>query len=225
MRFAQLHNVMPAHEKNQKFRNKKGDVSAVLPELLQLVAGHRTFACICVYPRWPNIRRIGNDREGPQLLRHFRSQLERLPVRELAANNAHLHLATTGERLEDAIHVLHSWNAVCRSILVCNRPAVEHGPYWLSDQEFVLLGTKENNGFRCRTLHSTVDLDHSLFAGLPNSVRTRIEQASSGPFLEIFGTSPFPGWTVVGEGFVHDEDGLRAARQDRLRCCRAVSVF
>ena len=206
-RFARIRNGISPHRQNGKNGHSKGDVTGMLPGLLQLIAGHKSFACICVYPPWPKVRRVGHDVEGLQQLLHFRSQLERLPVAELAADNAHVHLATTSERLEDALDVLHAWKFHYRSNLVCVRPCVEHGRYWLADHELVLLGTKGNNGFRCTTLHSLVELDHSLFAVTPQEVRVRIEQVSDGPFLEIFATNPGPGWTGVSLNGVHDENG------------------
>lgn len=152
------------------------------------------------------MRRVGQDAEGTQRLLYFRAQLEKLCIAELAASNAHVHLAAPSDRLRDAVHVLDAWKAPYRSVLVCARPVVEFGSFWRPAQEFLIVGTKGNTVFRDNNLSSLIEAERNLFAHVAHEVRSLIEQVSSGPYLEVFGVTPCPGWTVVSGNEVYEED-------------------
>lgn len=169
----------------------------VAGRLSQLIALHKSFACICIYPPWPGRRKLPSETNGHQLDRRFISRMEKLPVNEVAAVNAHLHLWTTSERLDDAIRLFDAWGFAYGSVLVCVKPVREYGPFYRAGEDFLLLGTKGNLAFRVNDVASLIEADGHWFSGVADSVRDLIERVSPGPYLEVFGGTAHLGWTVV----------------------------
>ena len=73
------------------------------------------------------------------------------------------------------------------------------GNYWRVQTEDLLLGVRgEAKHFRRRDLRNVVRVERGQYSRKPDHVRTLIEQASYGPYLELFGREDVEGWTVFG---------------------------
>lgn len=122
-----------------------------------------------------------------------------MPVADLAADDAHLHLWTTNGFLPDAFRVISAWGFEYRSCFVWVKPQMGIGNYWRVSHEFLLLGIRgDAKRFNSRSLKSWGEFKRRRHSAKPEQVREMIEQASPGPYLEMFGRSPAPGWTVMG---------------------------
>jgi N6-adenosine-specific RNA methylase IME4 len=142
------------------------------------------------------------------------AEIRAMPVRELAADDAHLHLWTTSSFLPDAFRVIEAWGFEYRSILTWNKPQLGIGHYWRMSSEFLLLGIRgKAKRFADKALMSWLVHPRGEHSAKPPQVREMIERASPGPWLELFARQPavraagaapvlpvWPplGWTVWG---------------------------
>lgn len=53
--------------------------------------------------------------------------------------------------------------------------------------------------FRDKTQRSWQELTRGRHSGKPERLRSIIEAVSPGPYLELFGRKPAPGWVVFGD--------------------------
>ena len=126
-----------------------------------------------------------------------------LPVRELAAADAHLWLWTTNRYLRVAFGVAEGWGFRHSQTLTWCKPPRGIGPggAFSNTTEFVLF---------CRrgSLRPLDRLDTTWFAWPrgPHSVKPAafcdiVEQVSPGPYVELFARAPRLGWDSWGYGF------------------------
>lgn len=126
-------------------------------------------------------------------------ELCELPVRDLVADDAHLHLWTTNAFLFDCPRIFDAWGFEFRSSFVWVKPQIGIGNYWRNSHEFLLTAIRgDAKRFNDRTLKSWLECDRSRHSEKPFVVRDYIRRASPGPFLEMFARTPSEGWTSWG---------------------------
>jgi N6-adenosine-specific RNA methylase IME4 len=126
------------------------------------------------------------------------TEVAEMPIAELAANQAHLHLWTTNGFLFDARTVLEAWGFEYKSCFIWAKPEMGIGNYWRVSHEFMLLGVRGGLTFADRGLKSWQEISRSQHSAKPEEVRAAIERAGQGPRLELFARRVAPGWTVWG---------------------------
>jgi N6-adenosine-specific RNA methylase IME4 len=122
-----------------------------------------------------------------------------LPIPELLAPRAHLHLWTTQAFLPEALKVIDSWGFAYKSGFVWVKPVIGCGNYWRLAHEFLLLGVRGRSPFKSKRERSWQLLPRGRHSGKPERLRSIIERVSPGPFLELFGRKPVHGWVVFGD--------------------------
>lgn len=158
------------------------------------------FSTVYADPPWP----YSNTAARGAAENHYRTMtLEAIrsePVRQLIANDAHLHLWTTNAFLQEAFDVLRAWGFRYKSCLVWVKPQIGMGNYWRVSHEFLLLGVRGNLPFQARTIRSWQLARRTVHSRKPFLFRSLIEQVSPGPYLELYGREeqPHTGWTVYG---------------------------
>lgn len=126
-------------------------------------------------------------------------QLCALPVRQLAADDAHLHLWTTNAFLFDCPKLFEAWGFEFRSSFVWIKPEMGIGNYWRNSHEILLTAIRGNaKRFSDKSLKSWIECSRGRHSEKPQRVRNFIERASPGPRLELFGRAPADGWAVWG---------------------------
>jgi N6-adenosine-specific RNA methylase IME4 len=125
-------------------------------------------------------------------------EIAALPIRELAADNAHLHLWTTNAFLFDCKAIMEAWGFEYKSCFVWVKPQMGLGNYWRLSHEFMLFGVRGSAPFRARDQKSWLECARGKHSAKPEQVRQMIEKVSPGPYLELFGRSTAQGWTVWG---------------------------
>lgn len=177
-------------------QNLKMDVR----EALLLLAGS-AFGCIYADPPWDygNKATRGAFRGGPRGVMTV-DELSALPVVDVLADQAHLHLWTTKDFVFDAKEILEAWGFGYSSMLVWIKPQTGLGNYWRVSHEILLLGTRGPKTWGNKTLkswfmHDRISIPHSR---KPDTVRALIESVSPAPRLELFSTQESEGWTSVG---------------------------
>lgn len=168
-------------------------------DLNNLVASGKKFGCIYADPPWlydnQGTRAATSNHYGGLTV----EQLCEFPVRELAADDAHLHLWTTNGFIFDAPRIFNAWGFEFRSSYVWVKPQMGIGNYWRNSHEFLLTAIKGNaKRFNDKSLKSWGSFDRGRHSAKPEIIRQYIEKASHGPYLELFGRAPAENWTVFG---------------------------
>lgn len=130
------------------------------------------------------------------------ADIKALPVRELAANCAHVYLWTTNRWLPDAFDVLKSWGVRYGQTLVwCKQPMGSGlGGAFSVTTEFILHG-RIGSLRQLRRVDSTwfqwprMDRAHSR---KPEAFLDLVESVSPGPYLELFARRNRLGWDTWG---------------------------
>ena len=162
-----------------------------------LTSGQR-FGCIYADPPWQY------DDQPPMggAAKHYATlpveAIGALPVRHLAAPQAHLHLWVTNAFLFEARQILEAWGFVYKSTFVWVKPHLGTGHYWRSSHEMLLLGVRGGLTAQHPNLRSWLEAPRGRHSEKPDRVRDLVEQLSPGPYLELFGRAAVPGWTVWG---------------------------
>jgi N6-adenosine-specific RNA methylase IME4 len=125
-------------------------------------------------------------------------QIAALPVQELAAPHAHLHLWTTNAFLFECRSLFEAWGFEYKDMLVWVKPGFGVGNYWRVAHEFLLLGVCGNAPFLDHSKRSWFRTERLEHSEKPDTVREMIESVSPGPYLELFGRKRAEGWTVWG---------------------------
>jgi hypothetical protein len=173
----------------------ESDLADLTASVRELLDQRRRFACIWANPPW-----CGNQPECPDRLGSaFLRGLTRLAVRDIAAEQAHLHLTVPAGSLCEAMRVIEAWGFVYRSVFVLKGLPQGYGTYWRPAHEFLLLGVRGRLPFRDNSLLGQLEIEERCLARRLGVMRELIERVSPGPYLELFGHQPRPGWTVCRE--------------------------
>lgn len=122
-----------------------------------------------------------------------------IPVRDIVADDAHLHLWTTNAFLFDAPKIFEAWGFEFRSSLVWVKPQIGIGNYWRNSHEILLTAIRGNaKRFNDKSLRSWIECPRSRHSEKPFIVRDMIRKASPGPYLEMFARTTHPGWVSYG---------------------------
>lgn len=180
--------------------HSEGPDQRVVSDLADLAG--ETFACFYADPPWQygnKSTRASTDKTKKHYGTLTVEQLRAMPIKDLAATDAHLHLWTTNAFLPHAFRVIEAWGFEYRSCFVWVKPQMGIGNYWWVSHEFLLLGIRgKAKSFADKSLMSWAELERGEHSAKPEKVRGFVVKASKGPYLELFGREGIPGWTVYG---------------------------
>jgi len=194
--------IMRAADKEQRKTERHENLpedSCRLSDLAALVNRGRKFGCIYADPPWlydnqSTRAATSNHYEGMTI-----DELCALPIRELAADDAHLHLWTTNGFLFECPKIFEAWGFEFRSSFIWAKPQMGIGNYWRNSHEFLLTAIRgDAKRFNDKSLMSWLECDRGAHSAKPERVRHMIEGASPGPRLELFGRNGVHGWAVWG---------------------------
>lgn len=196
------------------------DIFADLPR------GH--FGCILADPPWHFRARtalqMSNWTSRRDAEKHYSvmgiDDITNMPVKDLAAKDAHLWIWTTGPCLEMTFAVIKAWgfrySAVGFTWVKLKR---SHGSGQLrflssadldrelhvglglttrKNAEFCLLARRGNAKREAKNLREIIMEPVREHSRKPDAVYDRVPKYCAGPYLELFGRQSRPGWTVWG---------------------------
>jgi N6-adenosine-specific RNA methylase IME4 len=180
-------------------------------DLLRAVNG-RQFHTILADPPWRFQNRTGKMApEHRRLSRYDTLTLDEiiaLPVRQVAADVAHLYLWVPNALLPEGIRVLQAWGFEYKTNIVWHKIRKDGGPdgrgvgvYFRNVTEVVLFGVRGKNartlapGRRQVNFLATRKREHSR---KPDELYDIIEECSRGPYLEMFARGTREQWTTFG---------------------------
>lgn len=178
-------------------------------DLGALVASGQRFGCIYADPPWLYDNQGTRAATGNHYSGMTVDELCALPIRDLAADNAHLHLWTTNGFLFECPRIFDAWGFEFRSSFVWIKPQMGIGNYWRNSHEILLTAIRgDAKRFNDHSMKSWLECDRGAHSAKPEQVRQMLQRASAGPYLELFGRQVAQGWTVWGNQI---ERGLFAA--------------
>jgi N6-adenosine-specific RNA methylase IME4 len=175
------------------------------------------FSTVLADPPWRFSNRTGKVApEHRRLDRYSTMSLEAikaLPIKDVAARNAHLYLWVPNALLPEGLDVMSAWGFRYVSNIIWAKRRKDGGPdgrgvgfYFRNVTEILLFGVKGT----MRTLapgRSQVNMietrkrEHSR---KPDEQYDLIERCSPGPYLELFARHPRPKWTLWGDESAED---------------------
>jgi len=181
------------------------------------VEGYRT---IVADPPWrysgqacsPGLKRDGARRKGHEVESTYPrmsvAEIAALPVRESATEDAHLYLWTTNAFMVEAHEIARSWGfepkTICTWVKTCSgdpsRVSRKTGYYFRGATEHWLFCVRGSLRLQTSEALPTAylwprELEHSR---KPDAFYDLVEQASPGPYLELFARRERLGWDTWG---------------------------
>jgi N6-adenosine-specific RNA methylase IME4 len=174
------------------------DNTCTVDDLHTLIERGAQFGTIYADPPWL----YGNQATRASTGNHYEGmtveEISQLPIAELAAENAHLHLWTTNAFLFDCKAIMEAWGFEYKSCLVWVKPQMGIGNYWRVSHEFLLFGVRGSCPFLDRSQMSWIQESRTKHSAKPETIRKMIEMVSPGPRLELFGRRVARDWVVWG---------------------------
>ncbi len=189
------------------------DTTNTVSDLYEAVTAGRKWGCIYADPPWL----YSNQTTRAATRNHYEGmtieQLCKLPIGRLVSDDAHLHLWITNAFLFEAPKIFAAWGFEFRTTLIwakgeiaslpghlpVGKPKIGIGNYWRNSHELMLTAVRGNaKRFNDHTMPSWFVSDRGKHSAKPEQVRTMIERASPGPYLELFGRHKVERWDVWG---------------------------
>lgn len=170
-----------------------------IDDLQKPIAAGEKFGAIYADPPWLYDNQATRAATGNHYAGMTVEEICALPIRELAADDAHLHLWITNAFLFEAPRIFESWGFEFRTTFIWCKPQMGIGNYWRNGHEIMLTAIRgDAKRFNDHSLRSWIECDRGDHSDKPDEVRSFIQRASPGPYLELFGRRPAQGWTVWG---------------------------
>jgi N6-adenosine-specific RNA methylase IME4 len=188
-------------------------------DLVGLVESGKRFPVIYADPPWPwdtwggpsgKIHSACDNHYGTSPF----DEIMHLPVAALAADDCALLLWCTGPHISIGTHVeiIRAWGFKPSTIAFDWIKQTPSGDrlhtgmgYWTrSNGEFCFIATKGSPTRLVSDVHQVVFAPVGEHSAKPEEVRRRIERLFAGPYLELYGRKPVPGWAVWGNEIRRD---------------------
>jgi N6-adenosine-specific RNA methylase IME4 len=125
--------------------------------------------------------------------------LDELAELELpAADAAHLYLWVTNSHLLEGHSLLDAWGFEYRTMLTWVKPQIGMGLYWRSVTEHVLFATRGRLETQRNDLRNCFEASRGRHSEKPDLFYELVEQASPGPYVDLFARRLRPGWAAWG---------------------------
>lgn len=158
------------------------------------------FRTILADPPWSHEQKgaRGADQHYPLM---SLARIKAMPVRGLAADDAHLYLWVTNAALRDGYDVAQAWGFTVRSPLTWIKFRLGLGTYLRNTTEHLLFATRGNAPVKFRSQPTWINAPVQDHSHKPEEQFALIERISDGPYLELFARrrpSSSAAWSVWG---------------------------
>lgn len=187
--------------------------SCTTTDLDALIRHGKTYSVILADPPWMFHTYSGKGKIR-SAERHYDTMtldmIKALPVEQLAAPDCALFLWAVWPELPGALDVIAAWGFAYKTVgfvwVKTSRQRVDPGAplhtgmgYWTrANTEACLFAIRGNPHREDRGVHQVIMSPVGKHSRKPQETHRRIERLMGGPYLELFGRQPMPGWTVWG---------------------------
>jgi N6-adenosine-specific RNA methylase IME4 len=180
-------------------------------DLDALIATGQKFGTVYADPPWLYGNQGTRGATGDHYPGMAVADIAALPISEMVAPDAHLHLWTTNAFLFDAREVIEAWGFTYKSCFVWVKPQMGMGNYWRVSHEFCLLGVRGSAPFASRSEMSWSEWPRGKHSAKPERMYEAIERVSPGPRVELFARREREGWKSWGNGIESDLFSAKAS--------------
>lgn len=166
--------------------------------LHELIKSKKTFGTIYADCPWQYSNQATRSATSTQYSTLPIEDICKLPVAQLTADSAHLHLWTTNAFLFESKKVIEAWGFEYKSCFAWVKTQMGIGNYWRVSHEFLMLGVKGSCPFHEKNHKSWLELPRGRHSVKPEELAEIIERVSPGPYLELFARRGRKDWTVWG---------------------------
>lgn len=156
------------------------------------------FRTIMADPPWD----IGQTRKRGGAISHYDvmtlDRIKRMPVADLAEENAHLYLWVINGAIREGVDVLEAWGFKYQAPLTWIKPRFGMGKYLRQQTEHLLFGTRGRAPVKFKGQGTWMYAPLQDHSHKPEEQYAVIERLSHGPYLELFARRRQPGWHVWG---------------------------
>lgn len=125
-------------------------------------------------------------------------QIRRLPLADLMEPNCHVYLWTTQRFLPDALELFRSWGITYHCVLTWVKQSGIVPFSFCFNTEHMVFGYRGGLDFKRCGLKLSMTERSTAHSVKPEESYQRIEEASFGPYLEMFARRRRPGWDIWG---------------------------
>lgn len=185
------------------------------------------FRVITADPAW-RFQSNSKAKPGRNAMRHYDcmslTEIEAMPVREIAAEDSVLFMWITGPFLAIGAHlpVMKAWGFTPNSMGFTWAKTTSSGAWHFGggfttrkNEEFVVMGKRGRSVREHADVRSLIIEPVREHSRKPDDFHKRVERYTSGPYCELFARESRPGWTTWGlEATLFDEpvtDDLKEA--------------
>jgi N6-adenosine-specific RNA methylase IME4 len=170
------------------------------------------FSTILADPPWLFDNKTGKIAPEHKRLYRYRTmtneEIMSLPIRELAADKAHLYLWIPNALVGLGLEVMKAWGFTYKTNIIWYKVRKDGGPdrrgvgfYFRNVTEMVLFGVKGSMrtlppGRKMPNIIISRKREHSR---KPEQLYPIIQQCSPAPYIELFARFPHPGWVCWGD--------------------------
>lgn len=126
------------------------------------------------------------------------NEIGAMPVADSAAANAHLYLWVTNSFLGEGLDVMKQWGFTYKTHLVWTKPQLGLGNYFRNSHEVLFFGVRGRLPTKVNNLMTWIPWPRERHSKKPAVFYNVIEEASPGPYLELFARERRPGWDAWG---------------------------
>lgn len=181
-----------------------GPDSCTIDDLHEAAAKGLKFGTIYADPPWLYDNQGTRGATGNHYGGMTVDEICNMPIRELAADSAHLHLWTTNAFLFECPKIFEAWGFEFKSSFIWVKPQMGMGNYWRNSHEILLTAVRgKGMPFNDHSMQSYLICNRGKHSAKPEQIRGFIERASPGPYLELFSRrseDECPGWKIWGNG-------------------------
>lgn len=140
-------------------------------------------------------------------------EIEALPVRDLAAPNAHLYIWTVNAYLESTFAIARAWGFKPSTLLTWAKTprGIGLGGTYVLTTEHVLFCRRGTLAAKTRVDSSWWHWPRGRHSAKPEAFIDMVEQVSPGPYLEMFARRARLGWDTWGNEALGGDDPIAVA--------------
>ncbi len=146
------------------------------------------FRCIVADPPWCKNQTSAGGYGGA--LGHYPlmdlSRIKAMPIADLAAEDAHLHLWVTNSNIDEGLEVMKAWGFRFITMFHWIKPKMGVGNYFRNASETCLFGVRGKLPPQCRTQINWFIGYPTEHSEKPREFASIVERISPGPYLELF---------------------------------------